>query len=121
MAKRKRSGSETRKRTVIKTIRFLPEEWEEIESRADRASITPAAYIRMQCLNKPPPRKSRVPSYDKKLASQLLGHLGKIGSNINQIAHAANMGRTMEGQLQAALIDLVEMRNRWFEVFEKKP
>lgn len=116
-----RSGSDRRKRTVVKTFRFTPEEWEALSEHADRASISPAAYVRMQCLNKPPPRKARMPSFDRKLASQLLGHLGKVGSNINQIAHAANVGRTLEGRLEAALIDLIEMRALWFRVFGKEP
>jgi hypothetical protein len=42
----------------------------------------------------------------------LLGHLGKIGSNINQLAHAYNRDRLVPGVTQLATIrrELVVMR-----------
>jgi hypothetical protein len=38
-----------------------------------------------------PPRK--MPTYDRQQLSQILGQLGKIGSNINQIARHSNVTR----------------------------
>ncbi len=116
-----RSGSNTRKRTLAKSFRFSEDEWAEMQNRANRAGMNVADLVRSQCLDMPPPRKARVAPFDRKLACQLLGQLGKIGSNINQIAHAANLGKTLEGMIEAAAIDIMEMRVIWFETHGKKP
>jgi Bacterial mobilisation protein (MobC) len=45
--------------------------------------------------------------------ARLLGQLGKIGSNINQIAHYLNAGRPLnrlEDSIELALRDLAELR-----------
>lgn len=117
-----RSGSENRKKTVRKSIRFDPEEWKEIEAQIDRAGLTLGELVRHQCLGTAlPPRKLRLPPMDQKLASQLLGQLGKIGSNMNQVAHAVHLDRHLQAMHEAALIDLIEMRTVWFQTFGKMP
>jgi hypothetical protein len=58
-----------------------------------------------------PPR--RRPSVDTQLLAKVLAELGKIGSNINQIAYHLNAGRpgdVMDGAIEAALNELVEWR-----------
>ena len=45
-----RSGSENRKKTVHKSIRFDPEEWKEIEAQMDRAGLALGELVRHQCL-----------------------------------------------------------------------
>src|ERR1019366_3836980 len=54
--------------------------------------------------------KSRI---DTQAVAKLLAELGKIGSNVNQIAYHLNAGRpgdTVEALIAEALRDLLEMR-----------
>ena len=60
----------------------------------------------------PCPRAAALPSIHRLLA-KVLAELGKIGSNINQIAYHLNAGRpgdVTEGSIQAALTELLEWR-----------
>ena len=116
-----KSGSENRQRTVRMTHRFTPVEAQELERRADLAAISVPAYVRMQCLNVPPPRQVRRPTVNHEAVARLLGQVGKVGSNLNQLARAANAGRTLEASIEAALIDLTEIRAVCMEALGKRP
>ena len=66
-------------------------------------------------------RPSRI---EVKAVARLLGQLGKIGSNINQIAYHLNAGRPgyrIEGSLEAALRDLSELRLVCLQALGKEP
>jgi hypothetical protein len=53
------------------------------------------------------PRAVRRPPIERKELARLLGHLGKVGSNLNQLAHAYNgLGRV------PALDELTTMRRQ---------
>ena len=59
------------------------------------------------------PAPRRRPSVDTVLLAKVLAELGKIGSNINQIAYHLNAGRpgdVMEGSVESALAELLEWR-----------
>jgi hypothetical protein len=51
------------------------------------------------------PRAVRRPPVERRELARLLGHLGKVGSNINQLAYAYNRDR-----LVPALAELVGIR-----------
>ena len=53
--------------------------------------MSPGALIRQTLLNVPPGPNVRRPSIDTKLLAKTLAELGKIGSNINQIAYRYNV------------------------------
>ena len=79
------------------------------------AGLSIGAYLRTLAFGKPGPRAVRRPPIERKELARLLGHLGKIGSNINQIAHRYNIteGRpsgNIEGALETALNELLEWR-----------
>ncbi len=100
MPLKKRSGSETRQRTSSVLIRFTPEEREEVEKAASQAGLTMSSYGRLQMLKEKPPRSVRRPPVEVEAIARLLAALGKIGSNLNQIARAIN-----SGDQRRALID----------------
>ncbi|EBR8575319.1 nikA protein [Salmonella enterica subsp. enterica serovar Java] len=50
--KRIRSGSEKRQRTVLRAIRFSPEEDELIGEKAEKSGLSVSAFIRNAALNK---------------------------------------------------------------------
>lgn len=47
-----RRGSEKRQKTVIKTLRFTPDEIEEIEQKAEAVGQSVSAYIRNAAMNR---------------------------------------------------------------------
>ncbi len=50
--KRERSGSEKRQKTLLRAVRFSPDEDEIIRKKAEDARLTVSAYIRSAALNK---------------------------------------------------------------------
>lgn len=119
--KRKKSGSETRKRQKVLRIRLTDLELAEIEAMADRAELTPASYARAVLLDAPAPRAKRRPAVDTAQVAKMLGELGKIGSNINQIAHQINAGTgTSSHAIELALRDLSEIRTACMEALGRK-
>jgi hypothetical protein len=54
-----------------------------------------------------------MPTYDRQQLSQILGQLGKIGSNINQVARHANLTKTpvQTGHLDKIQADLFSIKN----------
>lgn len=106
------AGSETRKRTKTKSIRFSPDELAQVEAAAEKAGLTVGGWLRLAVLDAPPPRQSRRPVIEKELLSLLLRHLGKIGSNVNQLARTANSGRTPDiAELREACSAVIESRD----------
>ena len=85
-------GSEKRARTAHITIRLTPEERAKVDAAAERAGLTTGSYARGVILGAPAPRQVRRPPIERKELARLLGQIGHIGSNINQIARVANEG-----------------------------
>ena len=103
--------SPKRKRNRMVALRLSDIEYEQIKTDAELLGITMGAYIRQVVLDAPIPRQSKRPSKEAKNLSSLLGHIGKIGSNINQIARAANSNIPYEKQsLMNELEGLKELR-----------
>ena len=84
------AGSDKRQRGKIIAFRCLDEEFNAIVAKADKAGLTVAAFIRAATLGDPGPRAQRRPPADHVALRQLVGHAGRIGNNINQIARALN-------------------------------
>lgn len=110
------SGSETRQRQGRITIRLSETEFDRLKEESDRAGLSLSSYVRLALLQAKPARRARRPPFEKALLSRILGELGKIGSNINQIARGLNsgtlrMGLTFEDDVQRALGGLIEMRS----------
>lgn len=116
-----RSGSNKRRRTVVLTARFTPEEARAVRKMAARTGFSVSALIRHALLNVPPPRARRRPSVDHKAVAKLLGQLGKIGSNINQLAHYAHLGRFQSDSIEIALRDLMELRLGCLQALGREP
>lgn len=107
------SGSQKRKRTKFVIARLSDQEHAAIIELADKRGMSPGALIRQTLLGVPPGPNTRRPTVDTKLLAQVLAELGKIGSNINQIAYHLNAGRpgdVMEGSIDGALHELLEWR-----------
>lgn len=106
-----RSGSETRKRKHLISIRVSEEERNQIEEDATRAGLTVSSYARQLLLDAPVPKQGKRPHVNREELAKLLGHIGKIGSNINQIARAANSNLPYSQQaLESHLAELENLR-----------
>jgi hypothetical protein len=86
-------GSETRVRSKHLTIRLSPEERAAIDEKADRAGLTPGSYGRQVLLGAPAPRQVRRPPIERRELARLLGEVGHVGGNLNQLARDMNFGR----------------------------
>lgn len=116
MAGKKKSGSEKRERRALVGFRATPGEVQEIDEAADRAGLTRSAFVRAQCLAAPKMRATRRPTVAAKVLAQLLGQLGKVGGNLNQIAIKHNKGDYVTpATILAALHELHEVR---FEIMK---
>lgn len=117
------SGTDKRQRRETLSARFNEQEAQAVRAKADRAGLSVATLIRTAVLDLPLPdaRAPRRPSVDHQAVARLLGQLGKIGSNLNQIAKHANAGRLQESLLEVALRDLLELRLACLQALGREP
>lgn len=86
------TGSEKRQRQRVISFRVAPEEYDRIKDEADRGGVTVGTFARDVLIGAEAPRRVRRPPAEKAELVRLLGELGKIGSNVNQLAAKANVG-----------------------------
>ncbi|HEV3023957.1 MAG TPA: hypothetical protein VGX76_15890 [Pirellulales bacterium] len=77
-------------RTKLIPVRCTAVERTAIKAVADKAGLSVGAFLRAAALGDAGPRSVRRPPIERKELARLLGHLGKVGSNLNQLAHAFN-------------------------------
>jgi hypothetical protein len=86
-------------RTVIKSVRFRPGEWAEVEARAAEARLSPARYLRLAALGA---------RFGGRVDSEAVRQLARVGNNLNQIARTANAtGRVELSRRVAEVLDQV--------------
>jgi predicted DNA-binding protein len=80
------------------------EEKAKIQEKANKAGISMSEYIRRCALGR------KIPQYgDVAVLREISAELGKIGSNLNQIAHHLNAG----GSVYSVYYDLQEVIKDW--------
>lgn len=123
-AQRGKSGSESRQRKTFLHMRATPEEKAEIEARAEKAGLSVSGYLRALAFGAatPQPRAARRPPVEKETLLRLLAELGKVGSNINQIARRLNQGNEFDAGPFAELYARLELVNAaLLEALGKEP
>ncbi len=116
------SGSGKRIRSRILTARFDDAEFEMVVTAAEKAGLTVSSYARQTLLGAPAPRQVRRPPVERRELVRLLGELGKVGGNLNQIAKAANSGVVVYGnEIDAALAGLLEVRSAILSALGRAP
>src|ERR1700734_2597774 len=105
--RRKRSGSEKRKRTTPFPLRLGPEERAAIEAATDEEGLSLGGYIRARALPgaiAPTTRARRRPSVDLLAITRLLGAVNKMGGQLHQLVRHLNFQGSLEvGEVHAAL------------------
>lgn len=86
-------GSQQRQRQKGVRAAVTPDEYTAIENRARAAGLSTAAYLRACALGDKGPRSQRRPSVEIEQFGKAIAELNKIGNNVNQIAHAVNLGK----------------------------
>jgi hypothetical protein len=87
--------------------RVTPALRDKVIAEASAAGLSLGAYMRARLDGTPGPRAKRNPSADMVLLAQLLGHCGKVGSNLNQIAYHLNSdGEVETSELDAAIVEI---------------
>ena len=102
MARPKKNEHE--KRTMrLPACRVTPAERILIEDKATLAEMRISDFMRVLALTEEvKPRKT-------KLEGSFLVELNRIGNNVNQLAHAANIGRNDPALIQTSLSELREL------------
>jgi predicted TIM-barrel fold metal-dependent hydrolase len=82
------AGSDKRRRIRQSLVRWTDEEFNAIAAKADKAGLAVAAFMRAASLGDAGPRAQRRPPADHVALRQILGHIGRIGNNLNLTAHS---------------------------------
>ena len=87
--------------TLVKPVRFAPEEWAKIRARAAEVRLPPSTYVRQTALGY---------RLSGRINSRAIYELGRIGNNLNQLSRVANTtGRIDQTRrLETALGELTE-------------
>ena len=110
------SLSNSRKRNKTIAIRVDETEAAQLAAFAERAGLSIGAFIRQQILDAEPPRQSRRPPVEKELLAYAMRHIGKIGSNVNQLARRANHGNVPHpDNIEEACAAMLELRDAVLE------
>ena len=113
-------GSETRQRSRVYTVRFTPQEAETVQRKAADLGHSVAALVRTSLLH----IRLQPSRLDRQEVARVLAELGKIGSNVNQIAYHLNAGRPPErvhDSIELALRDLAELRTACLQAIGMEP
>jgi hypothetical protein len=103
------------------TTRYDLEEFEQLQEAASRAGLTPASFQRVQSLAAPKTRSTRRAPVEREMLAKVLGQLGKVGGNINQIARHARLGFGVTSEVEEELAALRALRPLLMEALGRKP
>lgn len=91
-------------------IRFTPEEWIALQERAAEAGASSTAIWARAVLLPAHDQSNQETKAEHKLRVQLLASLGKIGSNINQIARSLNRMKVWDNSTKGMFQELTKIQ-----------
>lgn len=105
------SGTDKRQRGKTVTVRLTSDEHGTLESLSSRSGMALGAFMRAAAFGDSGPRAQRRPPADHQALRQILGHCGRIGNNLNQIAKQLNTGQDLDlAGLREAIKAYLEIR-----------
>ena len=102
MSKKYQSRDET-KRSHFITVRLSDDEMESLDLICEALDENRSTYIRRRILTGEIPRPVIQYALDKQTSKEMTGQLGKIGSNLNQIARKLNSGDQSDLRMKDAI------------------
>lgn len=115
-------GSEKRQRERTVTLRLTDKEHTRLCAKADKAGLSLSAFLRHAALGSAGPRAARKPPIDRELFARALAQLGKLGSNVNQLAKYGNHGRLVNNAyLKEAAEQIAILRAVFFIALGRDP
>lgn len=117
----KKKRSDKRKKTTVLVVRLSPAEHDKIKGKAKKLGVSVSAFLRVQALENASADTLLSPTIDQELLGKVSGQLGRIGSNVNQMAKRLNSGQQVAAKeleamrknlavMQAAILKAVNMR-----------
>lgn len=107
------------------TVWLTPEQRAYIERQAEAAGVSMSEYMKAAAMAVEPVRRRPQPSVDRRVCGTILAELGKIGSNVNQIARAVNQYATLTledfKRLRSIDAHLGEMRDALMGALGREP
>lgn len=98
------------KRTKRFEIRFTQKEWEQLQKNSDERGFSSTAIFARSILLPKNHQLDAETKAEHRLRVQLLASLGKIGSNINQIARSLNRLKVWNDTTKGMLIELQKIQ-----------
>ena len=71
-------------KSIVRSVRFTPEEWAQVEAWAADASVSPSRYVREATLRRRPQTKPRG------VRAEAVRELNRVGVNLNQLVRLAH-------------------------------
>ena len=123
MARKDGQGSERRQRSEQHRIRLTAAERTELNHRAELAGLSVAAYVSHRAIGTEGPRSMRsAPLPAERAVRDLLGQLGYVGNNLNQLTRAVNMGDLEEPrELASVLTRLYDLQDAFHALLPRRP
>lgn len=86
------------KKPSPETFKVSWKEKAQLKAEADAEGLTKSSYIRLLVFGgKPETRTMRRPTPERGLIERMIGAVGRVGNNMNQIAHKLNSGMALGG------------------------
>ena len=105
------SSTRDKSRDPPLSVRLSAEERAIVCERAEAAGLSINAFFRAAAMDATPSRKHRRVTVDQRAVAKLLGEIGRIGSNVNQLTRLAHMGAWPDAEmLSDAAADIQWMR-----------
>lgn len=95
----------------LTTVRWTAGQYAAVSAAASDAGLAIGPFLRTAALGDPGPRPVRRPHVDQRQLARLLGLLGNLTANVNQIARAFN-----RDQAEPCLDEIVEIRREVVEM-----
>lgn len=90
------SASQTRQRVRSVKVALTEDEHATVSAAAQALGLSLSGYARQTLLGEPTPRtRKAAPPADVQALARLLGQLGKVGGNLNQLAKLAHHGHPL--------------------------
>lgn len=94
---------------------------DEFHSRVQKSGLSTSAFLTKAVFNQAPPRQSRRPSIEEKLATKLTAQLAYIRDQLDETSRVHGDAALYDERFDLAFEALIEMRNAFFEATGRKP